>query len=124
MIDDLNVIKLAMMWVVGHKTGLSSKAIWAHMMDAGEPLYGWSHPHDPDDLGRCIGLLRTIPGWRARLPEMAPRSPEWAALVGRWEEMVSSMEDEVGWDWSKGRSAKKTYDLMRNILDAASAGQS
>jgi hypothetical protein len=108
---------LALEWIVGRRVGLSSKAIWAHMMGAGEPVYGWSHPHDPDDLSRCIELLRTIPEWRIRLPEMAERSPEWSALVARWEEIVSSMENEVGWDWSKGRCAKKTYDLMRSIID-------
>lgn len=114
----------AMHWIVGRHVGLSSKAIWAHMMGAGEPEYGWSHPHDPDDLSRCLRLLRFVPEWQARLPEMGTRSPSWKALASRWSEVESSMEDEVGWDWSKGRSAKRTYDLMRSILDSVEKSES
>lgn len=106
----------AMAWVVGGHVGMSSKAIWANMMDAGKPEHGWSHPHDPDDLSRCLRLLRLIPEWRERLPEMAKRSDSWRALVRHWDQIEQSMEDEVGWDWSKGRSAKKTYDLMQSMI--------
>ena len=103
-------------WIVGRDTGMSSKAIWAHMMGAGEPGFGWSVPHDPDDLSRCLRLLKLIPEWAPRMPEMAKHSPQWARLVGGWDEIVRSMEDEVGWDWSKGRSAPRTYALMCTVM--------
>lgn len=114
-----NVEAVALRWIVGEHVGLSSKSIWAHMMGAGRPEYGWSHPHDPDDLSRCLRLLRTIPEWRDRLPEMRRRSPSWRALIKRWDEIEGSMEAEVGWDWSKARSAPMTYRLMREVLDSA-----
>ena len=43
-------------------------------MGAGEPGFGgWSYPSDPADLGRCLRLLREIPEWAPRMPEMAKR---------------------------------------------------
>ncbi len=120
---DVETVKLANRWIIGAGVGMSSKAIWSHMMDVGEPDWGWSHPRDPDDLSRCIILLKIIPEWHARISEMAQRSPEWAALVLRWDEIVDSMEDEVGYDWAKGQSAPKTYALMCSILDEVRHGR-
>lgn len=105
----------ALSWIVGSNTGASSEAIWAHMMGAGQPKWGWSYPHDPDDLSRCLRLLRFIPEWRKRLPEMARHGKVWRTLVKNWAVVEQSMEDEVGWDWSKGRSAPKTYELMKGL---------
>lgn len=114
----MNAMVKAHAWIVGSDSGLSSKAIWAHMMDAGPPRYGWDHPRDPADFGRCHRLLNLIPEWKARLPEMATRSDTWARLVARWDEIAESMENEVGIDWSRGLSAPKTYKLMRSIIEA------
>ena len=112
-----DLMKRAHRWIVGRDTGMSSKAIWAHMMGAGEPGFGgWAYPSDPSDLGRCLRLLRVVPEWQVRMPEMAKRSPAWGRLIARWDEIVACMEDEVGWDWSKGRSAPRTYDLMKTVL--------
>jgi hypothetical protein len=95
-------------WIVDGDTGLSSEAIWANMMGTQRPRWGWSHPLDPADLGRCLRLLEVIPEWKPRLPEMAARSKQWAALVANWAALETSMRDEVGVDWSKNRSAPKT----------------
>ena len=110
----------AMSWIVGHHVGSSSRAIWAHMMDAGEPDWGWSHPHDPDDLFRCLRLLDFIPEWKPRLPEMAARSEAWAALVGKWDEIVASFDSEFGAEPHR-RGTGKTYNLMRNVIEGARA---
>lgn len=110
----------AVTWITGKDTGLSSKAIWTHMVGSTEWSWGWPHyPHDPDDLGRCLRLLELVPLWKLRIGEMARHNRQWAALVARWAELTSAMADEVGIDWSKGRSAPKTYALMRSILDEA-----
>lgn len=102
-------------WIVGSDSGLSSKAIWAHMMGV-KPRDSWNHPHDPSDFGRCARLLGLMPEWRERLPEMAERSSAWRDLIARWDEIETSMREEVGIDWSKGHSAPATYDLMQGIL--------
>jgi hypothetical protein len=81
--------------------------------------YRASHPHDPDDLDHCLRLLSEVPELRERLPKMASVSPEWAALIARWEEVERSHLEEVGLGWTKAKSAPKTYDLMREVIDSA-----
>ena len=83
----------------------------------GAPIERGNHPHDPDDLGRCLRLMKLVPEIREGFVErMSALSPEWQALAERWDEIAASMEAEVGIDWSKGRSAPRTYGLMRSIL--------
>jgi hypothetical protein len=50
---------------------------------------------------------------------MARRSKTWKALSDRWNEIERSMENEVGWNWSKGKKAPLTYALMKEIIDRA-----
>jgi hypothetical protein len=106
-------------WIVGGDVGLSSKTIWATMLgiDLGED--GVNHPHDPADLGRCLRLLELVPEWKPRLPELAALDPRWRSLVEHWRELASSMEDEVGVAWEKGKCAPATYALMRTAKDDA-----
>jgi hypothetical protein len=106
----------ALRWVAGDHVGLSSMAIFSHMTGV-RPRRGWAHPWDPDDLSRCLRLLRAVPAWRARIPEMARRSKTWKALSARWDEIERCMENEVGWNWSKGKKAPLTYALMKEIID-------
>lgn len=103
-------------WIGSGDTGMSSKAIWAHMMGGKKPRDGWNHPYDPDDLGRCLRLLRLIPEWKPRMKGMAKRSKDWAALVKHWDELAAMMDAEVGLDWEKARRAPLTYGRMCEIL--------
>lgn len=103
-------------WMRGHDCGASSEAIAMHMMA------GWcdgSYPYDPSDLGRCLRLLKQFPEWKPRMREMAAYGPAWAAYVSRWDDMAACMDAEVGIDWSKGRRAHKTYDLMHELVGEA-----
>lgn len=103
-------------WIVSRDTGMSSQALWSHMMGVTPRTKEYAHPWDPDDLGRCLRLLKLIPEWHRRIPEMAVHSTAWKRLAAHWDKIAQSMEDEVGIDCSKGRSASKTYDLMRKVL--------
>jgi hypothetical protein len=103
-------------WMAGHDTGSSSKAIAVHMTTGS---CDGSYPYVPSDLGRCLRLLELFPEWKPRIGEMARYGKVWAAYIDRWDEIAGSMADEVGIDWSKGRSAKRTYDLMHDIARAA-----
>lgn len=96
-------------WICGDDTGLSSCAIWSHMVNG---RCDGRAPSDPDDLGRCLRLLAFMPEWAARIGEMAQYGAEWKYLLGIWPELCACMEAEVGIDWAKGRSAPKTYALM------------
>ena len=100
-------------WVTSGDTGSSSLTIWSVMMGR---RVGQAHgerfwpdvPYDPDDFGRCYRLLKKMPTWRERLPEVAERYPKWKALVEHWDEIEQLYLKEL----PSGR-APKCYALMR-----------
>ena len=106
-------------WLAHGDTGMSSEsmAFWIAFDEPVDDLH--AHPHDPDDLDRCLQLLEAAPEMRPLLGKMASVSPVWAALVGQWEQITLSHMDEVGLGWSKARSAPKTYALMRKVIASA-----
>lgn len=70
----------AIKWALGDDTGTSSKTLCAFMLGMnstnGCRRYGASYPpSDADDRGRCIRLLKLIPEWLPRLPELAEANP-------------------------------------------------
>jgi hypothetical protein len=67
-------------WMTSGDTGVSSQSIAAHMTGGNRGRWGWGHPHDPDDLGRCLRLLALFPEWAPRIGEMAARGVGWAGL--------------------------------------------
>ena len=74
----------ALEWVSGPDTGISSIAIWRHIM--GLPRVGlldW--PRDADDFARCRLLLDMMPEWCAL--EMAQYGPEWARCARELEDL-------------------------------------
>lgn len=110
-------------WRNGADTGLSSETIVAVMSGAVNPpgRFGWEYPRDPGDLGRCLRLLRLIPEWRERISEMSKCGPVWDQLAAHWTELETSMSDEVGIFWEKGKSAPKTANLTRGYIEAGNA---
>jgi len=115
----------ALAWVAGPDTGMSSRAIWAHMMGA-TPAKEWggvAYPADPDDFGRCYRLLCLMPEWRARMGEMARYGRVWAALSGAWDELSWLYETEIGSGQDTahgyfGKSAPMLYERMRALIEA------
>lgn len=108
-------------WLATGQVGISSKcmAMWLGFEQrTGRETFG-NYPHDPDDMDRCLKLLHRAPGLRERLPKMAELGKVWAALVDRWDEIEAMQLDEIGLNWTKARSAPKTYALMREIIDGA-----
>lgn len=105
-------------WMAGPNTGLSSEAM-AYCVLQIERTDHWSgkeHPYDPSDFNRCLLLVEKVPVVRDCFAEIAAMSPEWAALIAAWEELQSMFVAEVGWNWSTGRLAPKTYARMQEIL--------
>lgn len=100
-------------WLTSRDTGISSEAILAVMTGFDPSDRNLDAPYDPSDLGRCLRLLEIFPEWKSRIPEMAKAGPRWAIAVSCWGEISRSMEEEVGIDWSKGKSAPRTYRLMK-----------
>lgn len=101
-------------WIAGHDTGISSIIIAAQMCGANmAEIDSKSTPSDPSDLGRCLRLLDVFPEWEPRMGEMAQVSQEWADILPYWDAAAAMMAEEVGIDWSSGRSAPKTYEFMK-----------
>lgn len=108
-------------WLATGEIGISSKcmAMWLGFgQRLGREVFG-NHPHDPDDMDRCLKLLHRVPKLRGRLPKMAELNKTWAALVDRWDEIEAMQLDEIGLNWTKARSAPKTYALMKAVIDGA-----
>ena len=108
-------------WLSTGEVGESSKcmAMWLAFGKRTSGISG-SHPHDPDDMDRCLKLLDRVPSLRMALPKMAELNKTWAALVARWDEIEAMQLDEIGLNWTKARSAPKTYALMKEVIDSVS----
>jgi len=113
--SDKTVAERAQAWILNGRVGMSAKAIYCHMTGNADKDR-WNHPHDPDDLNRCLLLLDLIPEWKERMPEMKSRSPAWAGLAANWAEISQTFVDEAGMDWCKAKSAPKTYALMEQAI--------
>lgn len=99
-------------WIVNGQVGMSSRAIYCHMMGLADKR-GFCTPLDPDDLNRCLLLLDLIPEWKPRMHEMAVHGHEWAGLAMAWDHIERTFLQEVGLDWQKGKSAPLAHALMK-----------
>lgn len=108
--SEKSVAERANAWVANGRVGMSSKAIWSHMM--GVKADEMSPPWDPDDLNRCLLLLDLIPEWVPRMAEMVKYGKDWEYLADNWAEISKTFLDEVGLNWCNAQSAPKTYALM------------
>ena len=75
-------------WLMSDDTGISSKAIVAHLTGKTTPSGFGDWPRDADDLGRCYRLLVRVPSFAPRIKELSSRSPQWAALIEHWDELI------------------------------------
>ena len=99
-------------WLTNGDTGISSETIWYMLTGRGRPpAQRFDVPHDPADFGRCYRLLRVMPAWRARLPEVAAAFPAWSPLVEAWDELTALYEQEL-----PTRTAPKLYRRMQELI--------
>ena len=111
----MNEIKLGVLnWLANGSVGASSKAMAFSI--AGIECEEISHPYDPSDFNRCLMLLDAVPEARKHLDKVATLSLYWKAIIERFDEIEACFIDEVGLDWTKGGSAKKTYGLIKSII--------
>lgn len=105
--------------MAGPNVGLSSKALlcFALGIENDSPFGRHSHPHDPDDLNRCLLMLDQFPEVRAWLPNAAGMNKHWARLVMHWPALERSFYGEAGRNWAKARAAPETYALMQRVLE-------
>lgn len=103
-----------MAWLVNGDTGISSKTIWSIMMgrEIKDPYFHASPPSDPSDFGRCYRLLKVMPSWRERLPEISEKYPKWKPLIDHWDELTSLYEEEIK---NPSSMAPKLYKRMKEL---------
>ncbi len=116
MIDDHEMKEKVITWIFEDKdTGVSSIAMAATLLDR-KPRRT-NTPSDPSDFNRCLLFLDAVPEARKSMHKFANINNDWATLVANWDKIEQCFLDEVGLNWSKGRTihAKKTFDLMRDL---------
>lgn len=101
-------------WIFGDDTGNSSMSLVASFLGVRQELV--DAPFDPADLGRCLRLIRLVPGIRKHVDVLAERDENWSRLAPHWDKLAAMMEDEVGLDWEKAKKAHATYYAMRDAL--------
>lgn len=110
-------------WLLAGEHGVSSCSIFWRLTGVKPRLLRedrrYGHPHDPDDLRRCMLLLDQVPEFRDRIGEMRGASASWDVLVDAWDDLCASLEAEIpAWrDPPRGSAARKTYRAMRDLLD-------
>ena len=67
-------------WQISGERGLSSDAVVAEYT-MGKANLLIDHPHDPDDLRRCVLLFERVPELKAWINQLAEKSPYWRALA-------------------------------------------
>lgn len=103
-------------WLRDGQVGASSRSIHDHMLGLTPKRGYFDHPHDPDDMNRCLLLLDLIPEWAPRMGEMAQHSHQWADRAAEWEPISEMFLREAGLDWQHHCKAPRTYALMRRAL--------
>lgn len=130
MIDDLNRDDVQAAdncglaaWLRSDSTGLSARYL-ATMLSGRNCRENWrdgiNYPHDPDDFGRCMRMLKACPELVPNLSRMADptHGPAWNALYAAWDELTAMYEAGP----SHVRGDDKMYDRMRVIIDTAEGG--
>lgn len=101
-------------WLARGERGISSNTIVQHLTGIKTlDRFGGSHPHDGDDLRRCMLLLDAVPELQPRIRQMATCSKEWAALVADWDGLLAILRRELA---REPGTYGKTYERMRELL--------
>ncbi|EJG0621851.1 hypothetical protein [Vibrio parahaemolyticus] len=82
-------------WFECDDTGTSSKYM-AYVIDGGTtrlPIQGYSYPHDADDFGRCLRMVRAL-GFEKKVFLMLTTGHEWREIASHWDELVAHYDNE------------------------------
>lgn len=101
------IVHRALTWLMGDDTGISSKALCAHML--GVTNNRMDPPSDAADRGRCIRLLQLIPEWQPRLMEMGQYEGRTGLVISSsgmdtqtnsWADQIPLIQSEGGFNGS------------------------
>lgn len=80
-------------WLAVGEHGASSLAIVQNLTGRKVTDEPKAHPHDDDDLSRCVALLEMAPELRSNFWQMATVSRVWMALVSHWEKLEALLRN-------------------------------
>jgi hypothetical protein len=116
---DASVEARAAEWPINGEIGASALTIHRHMTSPHPSANQRApHPHDLADFNRCVLLLRRIPEWSPRMPEMAIHSPAWRSLAEHWIELAGLYEEEMGFGLD-GDKAPRAHERLKQILKSS-----
>lgn len=99
----------AMNWLFSGKTGLSSEFMMGVLLSDSALAKSGPYPHDGSDLGRCLGLLESVPEFREKLDLMRRCGERWNLLITHWAELEALyVEDQQN-------NSRKLYPRMREL---------
>lgn len=104
-------------WHSSDETGRSSLFL-SYALEGRGDGYMVTYPIDPDDFGRCLGLLVACPNLRAKLPFLTGIGPQWDALIGAWPELEALWNEE-----SPSGTCPKLYARMQGLLAGVKEGE-
>jgi|SRR5471030_513850 len=88
-------------WLDSDEVGLSSEYMAWVLSNQDAQVWGGrrqpenSYPRDPDDFGRCLGLVVAMPSYEFLIDEMrANHGPHWEAVAANWYPWCQFHKDE------------------------------
>lgn len=101
-------------WLLSDDTGISSKTILLVMLKCDDvDSFRPDVIYDPDDLGRCIRLLKLFPEWRPWLHEVSDRFPIWGPVISEWDDLERRYGDLMGSDTA---GYKRLYERIQGLI--------
>ncbi len=105
----MNIQKLQE-WIVNHHTGISSRTMWAGLMDISPKpqslMVSYDVPYDADDFSRCYDLVKFCEvDPYTDFHRILTRFPFYAPIVRNWDKLVTLYE-------------AKDYRGVFNLLDS------
>ncbi|MBP9794118.1 MAG: hypothetical protein KBC56_08980 [Flavobacterium sp.] len=116
--EGLSVNQKMNFWLANGERGISANTIFQTISGVQALKGNPSHPHDPDDFGRCYKLLQAIPEWRSQMNKLRRLSIAWDNLVENWDKLTEMYEQNKKEDW-KNHEKIGMYDLMQTLIKNA-----
>lgn len=82
-------------WLASDDVGMSSKFMASVL--TGQFKAEFAVPHDPDDLCRCIRMVKAMPELEGLIHLMCDHGTMWSAVANNWERW-SAMDEAEQWD--------------------------
>ncbi|NKG32458.1 hypothetical protein FVB43_20720 [Erwinia rhapontici] len=82
-------------WLSSDDVGISSKYMAWVLSEDGFPEPEFAYPRDPDDFGRCLRMVRAIPGFEVdeKIDLMLEHGQKWQAFANNWHDWANAYDD-------------------------------